>query len=398
MSQMISPKTEITVKTSTILRIVMVLALVYLAFYFRNLLLLVLTSVVIASALEPVVNKLEKYRFPRTLATTTTYAGVIAIFVALIALIVPVFVVETRDLAENIPQYLETAEGIANRFLSSTGFEAEIESTINSQRDLGSVSNELQGIANVFFNGARGALAFVFGSLFNFFFVFVIAFYLSVQKYGIENFIKLVLPVPKQAYALNLWRRSQRKIGLWMGGQLLDGAIVAVMSFIGLAFLGVPYAFLLALIALFGSLIPLVGPVVSVIPAALIGLSTGGVPMALSVLVLYFVIQQIESNFIYPKVIKNVVGVPSLVVIIAVVMGGTLFGFLGIVLSVPVAAAAMEYVRDIQKRNYETEKKLEIAAEKMHEEEKKKQERAAEKVVKAEEEKIEKEHNASDKE
>ena len=371
-------KMEISITTSTILRIVLVLVLVYMAFYFRNLLLLVLTSVVIASALEPIVQKLEKYRFPRTLATTATYAGVIGIFVALIALIVPVFVVETRDLAENIPQYLETAEGLANTFLSSTGFEAEIESSLPAPSDLGSVSNELQGLANVFFNGARGALAFVFGSLFNFFFVFIIAFYLSVQKYGIDNFMKLVIPVSKQAYALNLWHRSQRKIGLWMGGQLLDGAIVAIMSFIGLTFLGVEYAFLLALIALFGSLIPLIGPVISVIPAALIGLSSGGVTLALSVMVLYFVIQQIESNFIYPKVIKSVVGVPSLVVIIAVVMGGTLFGFLGIVLSVPVSAAVMEYVRDIQKRNYETEKKLEVAAAVLAEEEKQKQEMRAE--------------------
>jgi len=235
------------------------------------------------------------------------------------------------------------------------------------------------------------ALAFVFGSLFNFFFVFIIAFYLSVQKYGIDSFIKLVVPVSRQSYVLNLWHRSQRKIGLWMGGQLLDGAIVAVLSFIGLTFLGVDYAFLLALIALFGSLIPLIGPVISVIPAALIGLSSGGVGLALSVVVWYFVVQQIESNFIYPKVIKSVVGVPSLVVIIAVVMGGTLFGFLGIVLSVPVAAAAMEYVRDIQKRNYETEKRLEEAAKQVAEEEKKKQVEKA----KQEEEVKEKEQKGS---
>ena len=354
------------------MRIVLILTLVYLAFYFRNLLLLLLTSVVIASAIEPVVQKLEKYKFPRTLATTTTYMGIMAVLIGLIALIVPVFVTETQDLAENIPQYLQSAENVANRFLESTGFEAEIESSIPSVNEIGSVSNELQGLANVFFNGARGALIFIFGSAFNFFFVFIIAFYLSVQKYGIDNFIKLVVPVSKQNYALNLWHRSQRRIGLWMGGQLVDGAIVGLLSFIGLTFLGVEYAFLLALIAFFGSLIPLVGPVISVIPAFLIGLSTGGFTLGLYVLILYFVIQQVESNFIYPMVVKNVVGVPSLVVIIGVVVGGSLFGFLGIVLSVPVAAAAMEYVRDIQKRNYETEKRLEAAAAKLQEEEKQK--------------------------
>lgn len=354
---------NISITTGTIVRVVAILVACYLAFYFRNLLLLFLTAVVISSAVEPVIRRLEKYKVPRTLATALTYLGIFTVIIGGIALIVPVFVTETQNLAQNIPQYLESAEQLINSLLTSTGFQAEFENTTApSVSDIGAVSNELKGVADIFFNGARGALVFIFGSAFNFFLVFVIAFYLTVQKYGIDNFLKLVVPGNKVQYVLNLWHRSQRRIGLWMGGQLVDGAIVGVMSFIGLSLLGVEYAFLLALIAFFGSLIPLIGPLVSVFPAMLIALSGGGVQLALYVAILYFVIQQVESNIIYPMVVKNVVGVPSLVVIMAVVIGGSLFGFLGIVLSVPFAAAAMEYVRDIQKRNLETEKKIEEAA------------------------------------
>jgi len=359
----------ISITTGTIVRIVAILVACYLSFYFRNLLLLFLTAVVIASAIEPVVRRLENYKFPRALATASTYLAIFTVLIGGIALIVPVFITETQNLAQNIPEYLTSVEAIINGLLSSTGFQAEFESNITNVENIGAVSNELRGIADVFFSGARGALIFIFGSAFNFFLVFVIAFYLTLQKYGIDNFLKLVIPGSKIQYALNLWHRSQRRIGLWMGGQLVDGAIVGLMSFVGLSILGVEYAFLLALIAFFGSLIPLIGPLISVIPAMLLALSSGGLQLALYVAILYFVIQQVESNIIYPIVVKNVVGVPSLVVIMAVVVGGSLFGFLGIVLSVPVAAAAMEYIRDIQKRNLETEKRVEEAAKTLAEEE-----------------------------
>jgi len=359
---------QITFSATAFIKALVILIGFYLAYYFRNLLLLILTSVVIASAIEPVVAQLEEYKIPRTLGTVLIYLLIFTIVIGGVALIVPVFVQETANLANAAPGYLAGFEAWLNQALAGAGFTASLESEIPSPDALVGASNELKGVANIFFNGASGAVKFVFGSLFNFLLVFILAFYFTIQKYGIDNFLKVVVPPSKIKYALNLWHRSQRKIGLWMRGQLMLAAIIGTLTFIGLSFLGVKYAFLLAIIAMFGSLIPMIGPVVSVVPAAALAAADGGGGLVLKVMLLYFIIQQVESNFIYPMVVKNVVGVPALVVILGVIIGGSLFGFLGIVLSVPVAAAGMEYVRDIQKRNTEHEKRIEAAAEAMRDE------------------------------
>ena len=364
---------QITFKASALIKAIAILVGFYLAFYFRNLLLLVLTSVVIASAVEPAVGRMEEYKIPRSVGTVIIYLIIFLIVVGGVIFMVPVFVQETANLANAIPGYLAGLEVWLNKMLSGAGFEASIQSELPSPEALAGASNELSGIANIFFNGATGALKFVFGSLFNFMLVFVLAFYFTVQKYGIDNFLKVIVPPTKINYALNLWHRAQRKIALWMRGQLLLAAIIGGLTFVGLTILGLKYAFLLAIVAMFGSLIPLIGPVISVIPAAAIAVADGGVSSALGVVVLYFVIQQVESNIIYPLVVKNIVGVPALVVILGVIVGGSLFGFLGIVLSVPVAAAGMEYVRDIQKRNTEHEKRIAEAAKALEEESETKQ-------------------------
>jgi len=358
---------QIHFSTSGVIRILLVLVGFYLAYYFRNLILLIVTAIVIASAVEPAVARMEQYKIPRAIGTVLIYVSILLVVIGGVVLIVPVFIQETVNLANAVPGYLTGLEVWLNNALASAGFTANFESELPDPDTLVGVSNELQGVTNIFFSGAKGALQFVFGSLFNFLLVFILSFYFTVQKYGIDNFLKIVVPPSKIQYALNLWHRSQRKIGLWMRGQFILAAIIGVLTFFGLTFLGVKYAFLLAIIAMFGSLIPLIGPVVSVIPSAAIALADGGFSLVIKVFVLYFIIQQVESNFIYPMVVKNVVGVPALVVILGVIIGGSLFGFLGIVLSVPIAAAGMEYVRDIQKRNTEHEKRIEEAAKALEE-------------------------------
>ena len=360
--------THITFKATEVIKLLFILIGFYLAYYFRNLLLLIVTAVVIASAVEPVVAGLEEYKIPRPIGTIMIYLIIFVVVIGGVALMVPIFIQETANLANAAPGYLAGFETWLNQALSGAGFSAQLESEIPTPEALAGASNELRGIADIFFNGARGALQFVFGSLFNFSLVFILAFYFTVQKYGIDNFLKVVVPPTRIKYALNLWHRSQRKISLWMRGQLMLAAIIGTLTFVGLTVLGVKYAFLLAIIAMFGSLIPMIGPVISVIPAAALAVADGGGALVLKVMLLYFIIQQIESNFIYPMVVKNVVGVPALVVILGVIIGGSLFGFLGIVLSVPVAAAGMEYVRDIQKRNTEHEKLVEEATKALEEE------------------------------
>ena len=153
-----------------------------------------------------------------------------------------------------------------------------------------------------------------------------------------------------ERYVIGLWRRSQHKIGLWMQGQLLSSALMALLVYLSLLIIGVPHALLLAVLAGVFELIPLVGATLAAIPTIFIAYTWGGMSIALIVAGLYIVIQQLEGHLIYPLVVKKMVGIPPIISIVSLVIGGTLAGFLGVLISVPVAAALMEFISDFEER------------------------------------------------
>ncbi len=179
--------------------------------------------------------------------------------------------------------------------------------------------------------------------------IVVFSFYFSVQETGVDDFLRVVTPVKEQAYVLHLWKRSQEKIGKWMQGQLILALIVGVLLYLGLTVLGVPHALLLAILAAVFELIPVFGQILAAIPALAIGFGAGGATEALLVVGLYVLVQQFEAHLIYPVVVKKVVGVPPLLVILALLIGFKLFGFLGVLLSVPIAGAIQEFVSDVDR-------------------------------------------------
>jgi predicted PurR-regulated permease PerM len=123
--------------------------------------------------------------------------------------------------------------------------------------------------------------------------------------------------------------------------------------------LGVPNALVLALIAGVFELIPVFGPILAAVPAVGFGLLQGGVSQALFITGLYVIIQQFESQLIHPLVVKKIVGIPALVAILALIVGAQVAGFLGVLISVPVTAAIMEYINDVEKRKLKEMKELE---------------------------------------
>jgi len=123
-----------------------------------------------------------------------------------------------------------------------------------------------------------------------------------------------------------------------------------VLLYLGLTILGVPNALLLAVLAAIFELIPVFGQILAAVPAVAIAFADGGVTGALLVTGLYVVVQQFEAHLIYPVVVKKVVGVPPLLVILSLIVGAKLAGFLGILLSVPMAGAIQEFVADIDRR------------------------------------------------
>ena len=329
----------IHISTGTILRVILIGGLFALFWFLRDIILVVLTAIVLASAIEPGVQYFLKKKLPRLLAVVLIYFFGAAFLSTVFYFFIPAFLEDVSRLLQILPQYLNMGAGV------SFG-----DGAISAANVLDLFKNNINS-GDTF----RSATAF-FGGFLSFVLVIVLSFYLSAQERGIENFFRLVSPIRDRTYVLDLWRRSQQKIGLWFQGQLLLGVLTGILTYLGLTILGVPNAILLAVIMAMFELIPVFGPVLAAVPGIAIAYTNGiifadpGITAAFFVGIFYFIIQQFESHLIYPLVVRKVIGIPPVLVILALVIGGKLAGFLGVLLSVPITAVLMEFLNDVAKR------------------------------------------------
>lgn len=331
-----------TINSGTFFKAVLVIGVFVLLYLLKDLVLVLLTAVVIASAIEPLTLWFVRHKLPRVLSVLIIYIFSIAFLLGLLYLFIPPIINETSGLLNSLPEYVENFN-FGDSFGGSP-LVGDLTSQISFKDSIGGVQDVLKNISgNVF-----GAASAIFGGVFSFLLILILSFYLAVQKNGIEDFIEIITPAKHEAYIVDLWKRSQAKIGLWMQGQLLLGLIVGVLVYLGLTVLGVKYALLLAVLAAVFELIPLFGAILAAIPAVLVGF-LDSVTLGFMVLGLYVIIQQFENHLIYPLVVRKVVGVSPIIVILSLIVGAQLAGFLGILLAVPVAAAFMEFTDDIQK-------------------------------------------------
>lgn len=340
----------IQITSGTIFKVFAIAVLFYFLYAFKDLLLVILTAVVIASAIDPAARWFQRFKVPRVVGVIAVYATLFIVFGSLLYTFVPTVVTEvvnmdqTYALSNTVSEYVgdEAGEGVsAARNFSFHGVLSELQASFS-----GDPEDALQTINKVF------------GGVFSFILIVVFSFYLSVQEGGVRNFLRIITPNKHEKYVIGLWHRTQHKIGLWMQGQLLLGLIVGVLVYLGLMLMQVPYALLLAVVAGLFEIIPIFGPVLAAIPAILLGYNHGvdfiavfepGVSAAIVVALFYVLIQQFENHLIYPLVVQKVVGVPPLLVIIALLVGAQAAGFLGIILAIPMAAALMEFTNDLQK-------------------------------------------------
>ncbi|MEX0934145.1 MAG: AI-2E family transporter [Candidatus Paceibacterota bacterium] len=333
---------RITIASGTFVKLALILILLWLVYVLRDLALVVLTAIVFASAIEPATLFFVRHKIPRTIAVLLIYFASISFIAGALYLFIPPLVSETSKLLNVLPSYIEDI-GLAEP-LAGAPLVGDITNTLSLRETLSEVRTALAS----FSGNIVGIITSVFGGLFGFILILVISFYLAVQRRGIDDFIEIITPARHERYVIDLWRRSQRKIGLWMQGQLLLGLIVGVLVYLGLTIIGVPYALTLAVLAALFELIPLFGPILAAVPAVAIAF-LDSVTVGFMTLGLYAIIQQFENHLIYPLVVRKVVGVSPIVVILALIIGGKLAGFLGVLLAVPVAAALMEFADDIQK-------------------------------------------------
>lgn len=358
------PSTRITITTGTFFRAALVAVFFAALYYLQDLVLVVLTAVVIASAVEPMALTLMRRGLSRLIAVLGIYLALSLSFVAVFYFFVPPLLSDAASFLRAVPQILsetpalplkpESVERGSNLAQTLSRGIAEGSSVVRDfvarPSSFSAVFTDLSQILSSFAQGFWDNVSAVFGGIVSFMLIVVLSFYLAVQEDGVEKFLRIVTPRSREDYIVGLWKRSRHKIGYWMQGQVLLAALVGMFVYLGLTVLGLKNALFLGVLAAFFETIPLFGPVLAAIPAVAIAYSSGGLSLALMVTGLFIIIQQFENHLIYPLVVRKIVGVPAILVVLALIIGLRLAGFLGVLLSVPVAATLMEYLDDVQKK------------------------------------------------
>ncbi len=303
----------------------------------------VLFAIVVASAVDPAARWFEKRKIPRVLAVIFIYLVFFLFLVATFYLVIPNLLSEVTSLANKAPVYFESPESWQNLFGLIPSLPGSISSLL--VEFFKNLQAQFEDVAFGFLHATAG----IFGGVMSFVLVVVLSFYLSVQRNGLEEFISIIAPLKYEKYILYLWQRSQRKIGLWLQGQILLAVLVGMMVFLSLTVLRIDYALSLALLAAVFELIPIFGPILSAIPA--VGVAFLQSPtMALVVVILYVFIQQFESHLIYPLVVRKILGIQPIITILALIIGWQVGGFFGILLSMPIAVTFKEILDDMDVR------------------------------------------------
>jgi len=337
---------NVSITPGTIVKAIIIGAAAYVCWLLRDLLLLILTAIVIASAIEPGVLWINRRgHLPRFFAVLLMYVVVFGSLFAIIYFFFPPIIADAQQFFASVPQYLNTLN-----LPTSISGAADAASQLASQSQSQSLLSSLATFQSAFTSGSEGAIRLIatfFGGIFSLFLVIVLSFYFALQETGVDDFLRLITPAKQEEYVVDLWQRAKVKIGRWMQGQILLSVIVGVLVSLGLFIMGVPYALLLGIFTAMAEIVPIFGSLVAGTAAVVVAYSVGGIALAFIVAGLYVIVNQFETNLIYPLIVKKVIGIPPLLVLIAIIAGGEIAGFLGVLLSVPIAAAAQEFFSDV---------------------------------------------------
>ncbi|MBI4280708.1 AI-2E family transporter [Candidatus Uhrbacteria bacterium] len=327
----------------TIVKIVLVLAGLYLLYLVLGIIIIIFVSLLLAALIDPLADWFQKRKIPRGLAVLVIYIALFAVLALIAILLVPPILTEFSELAQNfgtVWERLTATFGNAQEFFSRYGIDLEK----NIQRGLQSLEETIAaGIENAF-----GTVWGFFGGLLKFLMVLVLTFYMVVEEGALKRLFRSVAPEEHQPYLADLLTRMQQKIGLWLRGQITLMIVVGVLTYVGLLILGVDYALVLGLLAGLAEIIPYVGPIVAAVPAVIIAFSQSWV-LAIFAAILAFAIQQLENNLLVPKIMQRAVGLNPIVSIVALLVGARLGNVLGAILAIPVATAIAVVLHDVFK-------------------------------------------------
>lgn len=324
----------------TILKISLAFLIFYILYLIRDILVWFIFALIIAVLLNPAINFLYRLRIPRVLAVILVYVVIFGFLGMIVYLTAPMFISEIQQFSQLFPQYFEKIAPPL-RSLGIEAFESMESFTLALGEMLQKASSDILSALAIFFGGVGSTI-----------FVFAIALFISLEEKGVERVIALLFPKRYEAYALSLWGRSQTKVAGWFGSRILTSIFVGLAVFLTLYLFNVKYSLILALLAAVLDFIPLLGPIIAgAIAFAFVALDSW--VKALFVLIAFVLIQQIEGNILSPILTKKFIGLPPVLVLLSLAVGGQLLGLLGAVLAIPLAGILFEFLRDFLKKRRE---------------------------------------------
>ncbi len=295
-----------------------------MAYAIKTVILIFFTSVILAMAMERPIQSMEAHKVPRTLSAATIYVSAILALVGLLLVFLPVLATEFKNFVVSYPAYSEALIGD--------------EETIELQ-----IMPYVRTFSESFVGSSESLLGTAFkmvGSITSFLAVFFIAFFINIQQGGVRSFINPFIPREYKESITPFLGRVQDKVSNWLWGKFLSSLLVALFTLFGLVLFGIPYAFMLAVLALFLNFIPFVGPIIAAIPAVILALTHSPL-LATIVGLYYFFVNGILESFIFsPLLMRRAIQVNPALLILSVMSGAYLGGVLGIIIAIPVAAIA----------------------------------------------------------
>jgi len=345
-----SKKVNIEISTNTIIKVLIVLFLLWIIYLIRDVVAILFFTIILVSILEPTVNWLRAKKIPKTLSVIIVYLCLVALFALVIVLIVPPIADQTSQLSENFPQYWVK---IQQDYSNLTDFFGRYGITQGIENSLENFKLQLPDSSGIFSRVGDFLSAIV-----SLFVILVITFYILVQESAIKRILRSLLPGKSIPYAIQLVNRIQKKLGLWLRGQLILGFLIFLLVYLGLTLLKVKYALILAIIAGLLEFIPYLGPLISGFLAVLLTLFQSPLK-ALLVLILYLAIQTIENHVLVPKVMQKTVGLNPVISIFALLIGAKLGGIIGLILAIPTVTVLSVFIQDFVDKKMEEELKME---------------------------------------
>lgn len=314
-------KVEISHKTIIFALVLLVGA--WLLLQVRDIIFLLFLSFIFMSALRPIVDWLEVRRIPRILAILIIYFLVFGVVGFIIAGLIPQLGAQSGKLFTEIPIFL-------NRMFPSVSL------------DLQSLSQQIAPIGENLVKVTVG----VFSNFVTMMTVMTFTFYFLLERGNMKSILSGLLGEEVGDRVFDVLLKVERRLSAWVLGELMLMVFIGFLVYAGLFFLRVEFALPLAIIAGVLEIVPTIGPILSAIPAILVAFAHSPI-LALTVIALYIIVQQVENNIVVPIVMRKSVGLPPVMTILALMVGGRLAGIAGAVLAVPVLLAIEEVVASL---------------------------------------------------